>query len=220
MDSSTDNIIEAECGVDDAIGRIIEIEWEMFDQVQNEGGRADCQDDFRTFFIMRLSQFEAWNADMVHSYLRDLLAARSAGENRLSHKYGYMTAISDPRESERLEEALPNPGDERRRLARALTDRQLLLHERAMKKYPLLAGRGRLLRTRDEAPGETSIETYMLGELLTYSKRTLRLFEAHLDELEAAGKNFVEMNLNNIVRMYGFASIENAEEALRKEEAR
>ncbi|MCB6367326.1 DUF4125 family protein, partial [Intestinibacillus massiliensis] len=40
---------------DDLINSIIEAEWKMFDQVQNQGGRAGCQDDEWTFYAMRYS---------------------------------------------------------------------------------------------------------------------------------------------------------------------
>ena len=37
---------------DELINRIIDAEWAMFDEVDNIGGRAGCQDDGRTFYIM------------------------------------------------------------------------------------------------------------------------------------------------------------------------
>ncbi len=43
------------------IEKIINIEWDMFQNVHNIGGRASCQDDRRTFYIMRGSQFFCWN---------------------------------------------------------------------------------------------------------------------------------------------------------------
>ena len=44
---------------DGLINRIIELEWDMFDKVTNTGGRAACQDDEWTFYVMRFSQFSA-----------------------------------------------------------------------------------------------------------------------------------------------------------------
>lgn len=44
--------------MNEKIQKIIDIEWEMFQQVDNIGGRADCQDDKETFYIMRRSQYE------------------------------------------------------------------------------------------------------------------------------------------------------------------
>ena len=49
---------------------------DMFGKVQNRGGRAACQNDARTFFIMRTSQLAAWNEEMRQSYLDDLRARR------------------------------------------------------------------------------------------------------------------------------------------------
>ena len=43
--------------MNDIIQQIVDIEWAFFDQVQNIGGRADCQDDYPTFLIMRKRQF-------------------------------------------------------------------------------------------------------------------------------------------------------------------
>ena len=50
------------------IEEIIKIEWQMFQNVDNLGGRADCQDDFETFYIMRRSQYDNWTAEMVDAY--------------------------------------------------------------------------------------------------------------------------------------------------------
>ena len=54
------------------ITRILDIEWNMFTTVNNEGGRAACQDDRLTFEVMRRSQFEAWDRDSLESYYADL----------------------------------------------------------------------------------------------------------------------------------------------------
>ena len=55
----------------DMIAEIMEIEWDMFQHVQNIGGRASCQDDWETFEIMRLSQYENWTDEMLR--LMDVL---------------------------------------------------------------------------------------------------------------------------------------------------
>ena len=51
--------------MNEKIQKIIDIEWEMFQQVDNIGGRADCQDDKETFYIMRRSQYENWSGEMI-----------------------------------------------------------------------------------------------------------------------------------------------------------
>ena len=54
------------------IDEVIEREWEQFQYVQNEGGRASCQDDHETFVIMRKSQFMNWTQELLESYRQDL----------------------------------------------------------------------------------------------------------------------------------------------------
>ena len=39
----------------DVIKGIVDLERKQFDKVKNEGGRADCQNDWNTFSIMRIS---------------------------------------------------------------------------------------------------------------------------------------------------------------------
>ena len=50
------------------VREIVETEWDLFDKVRNRGGRAACQDDANTFFIMRSSQLAAWTTAMRESY--------------------------------------------------------------------------------------------------------------------------------------------------------
>lgn len=80
------------------IQRLIEREWTLFDKVHNIGGRASCQDDRKTFFIMRGSQFLSWNVPLLESYENDLRAAQAEGRNLLAEKYGYMMMWTSPKE--------------------------------------------------------------------------------------------------------------------------
>lgn len=60
--------------------QIIEKEWLMFQKVQDVNGRASCQDDWTTFLIMRISQFEGWDMNVLESYYDDIEQAGSTGE--------------------------------------------------------------------------------------------------------------------------------------------
>ena len=42
---------------------ITKLEWDQFQLTENEGGRANCQGNWPTFRIMRISQFLAWPLD-------------------------------------------------------------------------------------------------------------------------------------------------------------
>lgn len=80
----------------DLIDLVIDKEWKMFDRVQNEGGRASCQNDPATFRIMRASQFMTWPEDLLRSYLADLEHAERAGRNLLTEKYAFMMEYTLP----------------------------------------------------------------------------------------------------------------------------
>ena len=58
------------------ISDILSREWNMFQKVQNTGGRASCQDDQRGFCVMRGAQFAAWDDAMPVSYTHLEDAAR------------------------------------------------------------------------------------------------------------------------------------------------
>ena len=47
-----ENVKRTETPKDTLINAVIEMEWQMFDRVNNQGGRADCQDDAWTFYVM------------------------------------------------------------------------------------------------------------------------------------------------------------------------
>ena len=66
--------------------RLIKEEWANFTAVHNEGGRASCQDDPETFFIMRRSQFVCWHEDLLDSWYNALTDSRMHRRNLLSEK--------------------------------------------------------------------------------------------------------------------------------------
>ena len=78
------------------INEIIEIEWNMFQDVQNIGGRASCQDDKETFVIMRTSQFENWTEALLDAYLSYIENAECEGRNLIAEKYGRMMKYTEP----------------------------------------------------------------------------------------------------------------------------
>ena len=78
----------------DIIEKIVALEWKQFDRVKNEGGRADCQDDFQTFSIMRKSQYLAWTEELLHSLYQDLVDEEQKGWNLIMEKYARMMKSS------------------------------------------------------------------------------------------------------------------------------
>lgn len=198
-------------GKEELIDIIIEIEWGMFTNVQNFGGRASCQDDSETFEIMRRSQFDAWNRFLLESYLEDLLGALSESRNLLTEKYAYMMKYSFPSEYEQIKEELPPISEEKEINIRKITDLHLEWRAEAKKEYPKIFGKGRIERIKDENMGEVSVESYTLGELATMSEKSLKLYLEYVNELKQKGANMAILILENTVKMYGYPSLEAAE---------
>ncbi|MDR2295258.1 MAG: DUF4125 family protein [Clostridiales Family XIII bacterium] len=199
----------------DPTDRIVAIEWEMFDKVENASGRAACQDDRETFDIMRRSQFEAWSEELRLCYLADLEEALAQGRNLLTEKYAYIMEYTVPHEFQAIRDRLPHVSDEKRALVRRIADLNLAAYDEIANTYPLLAARGRPQYRAQQTEDHPSVEAYMLGELSTLSPRTLRAYLDYLLRLRASNRNIACMILENSVRRYGFSSLDAAEARLR-----
>ena len=86
--------------------------------------------------------------------------------------------------------------------------------ERMREKYPAVALGGRPLHASEETEGWASIETYQTGELATYSEKTLAALLAHIEALEAEGKDLARMIQENSLAAMGYQSLEDAERAM------
>ncbi len=198
---------------EDLVNRIVEIEWEMFQNVPNIGGRASCQEDAKTFRIMRSSQGLSWSEAALESYLADLHEAEREGRNLLTEKYARMMKSTAPMEYARMEHLLPGLSPEVLHLIDEIMEIVLEWEEELSRRYPYLVKRGRPIRSAQDKGLVTSLETYMRGELATYSERTLRLLLETFAKQRADNVNGSETVLHHMVRQYGYGS---AEEANRK----
>ncbi len=194
--------------------QIIDTEWAMFDAVDNIGGRAGCQDDRETFVLMRASQLDAWTEELRRSYLDDLREAKAESRNPLSEKYGYMMERTDPEGYAAIAPSLPPRSPEKLALIAQITPIQVKWRFELGHKYPVLSGRGRSADRDADSLYATSFETYLLGELSTYSEQTLTLYLDYVLALDAQGKSLNEMILENTTRLYGYPSPEAAEQAV------
>ena len=194
---------------------ILNREWNLFQQVQNVGGRASCQEDERTFRIMRAAQFEAWNEAMLASYRQDLIQAEEAGRNPLSEKYGYMMRSTHPQEYEQIQDLLPPVSPEKERLVEEILAIEISQTAKFRAMYPNLGRRGRPLTTAEDHDAVTSVETYTRGELQTYSERTLELYLNHLRKLEQNKVLFPLIVMKATVRANGYFSLDEAAKVFR-----
>lgn len=186
---------------------IISLEWEAFDKVDNEGGRADCQDDYETFYIMRKSQYLTWNVPMLQSFLKDLKVAKEAGWNLISEKYARMMESTCKEEYDKLVDKLPFVGPEKRELVEQIVAIQVAFMEELSKEYPNVAKNARVIHTSEDTFFRTSYETYLRGELLTYSDESLKLYGEFIVSLAREKKNLAKMIMENTVKMYGYKDL-------------
>jgi hypothetical protein len=196
------------------VEKIVTLEWEQFDKVQNKGGRASCQDDWGTFSIMRKSQYLTWPEELLKSYYGDLLNAQEHGWNLITEKYARMMQSTAPEKYAELEKNLPVLNEERITIQEAIIRIQVAWMEEFAEKYPKMAGNARSIRTEEDNPYNTSYETYLRGEMSTYSENTFVLYGRFITELMRAGKNLAYEIMQNTAWLYGYDSVEDAEEKL------
>ena len=196
------------------IQKIVDLEWEMFSTVSNEGGKASCQSRPATFEIMRKSQILTWSVEIMESYLKDLTRAKAAGRNLCTEKYAYMMESTDPGQFEKLRPFLPPVEDEKQHLIQEIVAVNLDWERSVDQKYEKVRSRGRPLTKEHDTPFFTSVETSMTGELESYSLNTVRLLHAYTLLCKEEGRNLANENLANIVAAYGFDSVSDVEELL------
>jgi hypothetical protein len=190
---------------------IVELEWEMFSDVNNMGGKASCQEDFMTFKIMRASQAEAWSVELLRSYYDDLLQAKSQNRNLMTEKYARMMESTFPEEYKRFVNLLPVVDKKTLDQIERIIEINLKWKIETADKYPNLTNRGRVIYTKEDSMNSTSFETYLRGELRTYSSNTIQLYYEMMLDYSKKGENIEEVYLENTVKKYGYESLEKAE---------
>ena len=199
----------------ESIDKIIAIEWIMFTAVNEGYETADCQEDLVTFRGMRKAQFSAWSQESVNSYLLDLENAQSIGRNLVEEKYIHMMKTTEPIKYEALLERVAYPSETERSLANEISSILLDQTKSLFDNFPFVAGQGRPLFSEQDYGG-ISIETYQLGELMTYSEKTLTSLRDHIHKLNENGVSLARAILENTVHFYGYESLDVAEEAVMK----
>lgn len=191
---------------------ITKLEWQQFQLTQNEGGRANCQEDWQTFRIMRMSQFLTWPLDLQEFYKKDLERADSNGRNLITEKYARMMESTAPEIFERTIKPYIKPILEPRKSEQEkIILTQVKWADDFRDRYPHLGLAMRVLKTSEDTEENTSFETYLRGELSTYSAETFAKYKSFIEDLTAKNINLTQMIITNTVRMYGYDSLEAAD---------
>ena len=119
-----------------------------------------------------------------------------------------------PQEYERIKEHFPKLSEQKKQIIEAVVQMQVGWMEEFEKCYPTLAGNARSIHTSEDNLYNTSYETYLRGEISTYSDKMLELYGRYVVEYARNGENLTDAIMKNSVEMYGYRSLEEAEEQM------
>ena len=196
---------------EEMINKIIKEEYIMFDNTNNIDGRASCQNDYETFYIMRKSQYETWNVDLLESYYYDLMNAKNRGWNLITEKYARMMESNDYEGYLKIKDALPQLDEDRIAIQEEIIKIQVGWMQEFSLKYPFLSSNARNIHSYYDDLNDTSYETYLRGEISTYSISTLLLYGRMIVDMYRCNRNIASEIIENTVKMYGYDSLDKAE---------
>ncbi|GAB6163286.1 DUF4125 family protein [Desulfothermus naphthae] len=180
------------------IEKILDKELKMFLTVPVRQ-KAACQEHPESFKTMRRAQFLMWSEKTLESYLKDLEMAEKEGRNLMTEKYARMDNLIPPKNQDPLIDKIVNI--------------QCKWQEEMFRKYPKLMRGARPVYSSQDSPFQTSFETYLRGELETYSHNTLASLYDDIVGMQKEGKNMAEELYKQLVMDLGYESLEEAEEA-------
>lgn len=193
------------------IEEIIQREWDFFQEVHNIGGRASCQDNFETFYLQRKGQFEVFYPEVNESYLKDLKLYKETGRNPIMEKYAYMMESTDKAYYDTIKDQLPVRSEEQMAIINTICQIEVAMREVFDQQYPHLSSLARDTHSGDDQQENTSFETYLRGELSTYSPETLYLYGRMIANMYQNGQNMILMIQEKTVQAYGYRSLDDAE---------
>ncbi len=197
------------------IDQFLIIEWEMMQSTNNLGGRASCQDDLDTFYIMRASQYANWTEEMLLIWLDFVKKSKAEGRNLVAEKYGRMMQYTDLHYfNKHIKPRIPFVPVKNYRYINTIVDALINWEKEFAQLYPKLSMAGRPITSEGDASGFTSMETYARGELETYPEELLILYADYITELKNHGQSLVMKNQLTMVQLYGYDSMEDAEASL------
>lgn len=197
--------------VEELAEKIARMEFSAFDKVKNEGGRASCQNDWFTFSIMRKSQYMTYDEDMLLQYSYDFQRELFMGHNLIEEKYGRMMESTAPEKYEEIKDHFPVLTEEKKAIIESIAKLQVEWMESFAERFPKLADNARSIHTYEDNAMNTSYETYLRGELGTYSDKMLELYGKYIVRHVQENRNLAEEIMEHNVKMYGYESLEEAE---------
>lgn len=198
--------------MDASVQELLDLEWRLFDAAPQAGQRSAQFEDREQFIVTRSAQLAAWSPELLESWRQDLQSAQAKGRNPINEKYIYMLEQVDPERYAALKSDIPEASLEKLWLVDWICHTQITWQESLLMKYPCLTQNSRSIHRSADGQESVSYETYLRGELMTYSVYTLRLYARQVEYAQKAGQNLCETMLENTVRLLGFQSLAMAEQ--------
>lgn len=155
------DFIRQDCLRDAIIYEVVELEWNMMQEMRVAQGKPIDQSEFDSFYQVRYSQHSAMNSDTLGLYKGDLSVATHTGRNFMAEKYAYMkdqTALpADPMIQSLIQQILPMMMESQNKFAA---------------EFPALASLGRAF---DPMENLVPVEVYITSELVFRSDTTLQM---------------------------------------------
>ena len=200
--------------MDASVQELLDLEWRLFDAAPQAGRRSAQFEDREQFIVTRSAQLAVWSPELLESWRQDLLSAQMEGRNPINEKYIYMLERVDPEQYASLKSVLPIASMEKLWLVDWICQAQITWQEALIMKYPRLTQHSRAIHRSADNQDRVSFETFVRGELMTYSVNTLRLYAYQIEKAQKSGKNLCETTLENTVHLLGFQSLVVAEHAV------
>lgn len=196
---------------EELVDKIARLEFTAFDKVKNEGGRASCQNDWPTFSVMRKSQYLTWNKEMLVQYMYDFTREYEIGHNLITEKYGRMMESTAPEKYEEIKDYFPVLSEQKKAVIEQIVGLQMSMTDEFGKEYPNLAGNARSFYSYEDNLFNTSYETYLRGEISTYSDKMLQLYAGYVIDCVKNDINIAKETITNTAILYGYNSIDEFE---------
>lgn len=118
------------------------------------------------------------------------------GQNLITFKYGYMMAYTHPDEFLNIQDKLPPISTVKHSLVTAIMTLYMKWELDIQREIPGFDTKHRPIEAINNSQTHTSVETYMTGELQSYSEVTLENILAHFLQCSKNGINPVKEYLN------------------------
>ena len=129
-------------------------------------------------------------------------------------KYARMMKSTNPEKYLEFEKDIPVLSEKRIAIQEEIIKIQVAWMEAFAEDYPKMAGNARSIRTIEDSEYNTSYETYLRGEISTYSEKTFILYSKFIVSLLKEQSNLAKAIMEHTAKLYGYESLVEAEEKL------